>query len=471
LRVIISLLPTLRLIRLLTLGAFFWVPAAFVPGGARYSLLHAMVVPSRGADTEFADMRAAYDSLSSERKQQIEGLVVEHSTYYSRSLIGYRFTPEELTRRTATAQYLVQTHPSSGRKSLYLAAHASHVVGWPLEKGRALLRELTEHATQPHFVYVHKWRAGDLVIWDNRCTMHRATPFPDTNELRDLRRMIHRTIQKVTDDIEERFHFNTAIAAFMEFMNTVDKAAPELQVNAWFDQDRCTLSLDSSGEALFKRGYRRETGEAPLRENLAAGIVMLSGWEPGEPLLDPMCSGGTLLVEAVAIARGRAPGARRGFGFENLRIYDFNLWNRIKNEGRKSKAGSAKLEIYGSDDDPRALNDARRNLAAAGVERWVKLERADILERAAPAAAGVMIANPPYGERIGSKEELALFYPKLGDALKKRFTGWRCHFFTADLRLPKLVRLQPARRVPLYNGALECRLYEFRIVAGSNRPG
>jgi len=162
--------------------------SSFVPGGARYSLLHAMVVPSRGADTEFADMRAAYESLSDEKKKQIEGLVVEHSTFHSRSLIGYRFTEEELTRRSATPQLLVQTHPSSGRKSLYLASHASHVVGWPLEKGRALLRELTAHATQPQFVYVHKWRAGDLVIWDNRCTMHRATPFPDTDERRDLRR-------------------------------------------------------------------------------------------------------------------------------------------------------------------------------------------------------------------------------------------------------------------------------------------
>ena len=162
--------------------------SSFVPGGARYSLLHAMVVPSRGADTEFADMRAAYESLSDEKKKQIEGLVVEHSTFYSRSLTGYRFSEEELTRRSATPQLLVQTHPSSGRKALYLASHASHVVGWPLEKGRALLRELTAHATQPQFVYVHKWRAGDLVIWDNRCTMHRATPFPDTDERRDLRR-------------------------------------------------------------------------------------------------------------------------------------------------------------------------------------------------------------------------------------------------------------------------------------------
>ena len=116
------------------------------------------------------------------------------------------------------------------------------------------------------------------------------------------------------------------------------------------------------------------------------------------------------------------------------------------------------------------LGDARRNLAGAGVDRWVKLEQADVLTRAPPAPAGVMVANPPYGERIGSKEELALFYPKLGSALKKNFAGWRCHFFTADLRLPKLVRLLPSRRIPLYNGALECRLFEIRIVAGSNRP-
>jgi putative N6-adenine-specific DNA methylase len=248
---------------------------------------------------------------------------------------------------------------------------------------------------------------------------------------------------------------------------SVDRATPQVRVHAFLEAARGALYLDTSGEPLFKRGWRAGAGEAPLRENLAAGIVMLSGWKPEEPLLDPMCGGGTLLVEAAAMARGRAPGARRAFGFENLKIFDSKLWTKIKNEERTTKI--VKLEIFGSDNDPRALNDARRNLAGAGVERWVKLEQADILERAAPAAAGVMVANPPYGERIGSKEELALFYPKLGSALKKNFAGWRCHFFTADLRLPKLLRLQPARRVPLYNGALECRLYEIRIVAGSNR--
>ena len=249
----------------------------------------------------------------------------------------------------------------------------------------------------------------------------------------------------------------------------VDRANPDVRVHAFLESARGAFYLDTSGEPLFKRGWRAGAGEAPLRENLAAGIIMLSGWKPVEPLLDPMCGGGTLLVEAAAMARGRAPGANRSFGFEKLKIFDRSLLERLKKDLLQSRNAPQKLEILGSDNDPRALGDARRNIAGAGVDRWVKLEQADILERAAPAPAGVMVANPPYGERIGSKEELAEFYPKLGSVLKKNYPGWRCHFFTADLRLPKLMRLQPSRRVPLFNGALECRLFEIRIVAGSNR--
>ena len=162
------------------------------------------------------------------------------------------------------------------------------------------------------------------------------------------------------------------------------------------------------------------------------------------------------------MARGRAPGARRSFGFEKLLGFDAALWERIKAEKREP----AETRLYGSDTDPEALKAARRNLAEAGVERWVTLEQADVLERAAPAPGGVLIANPPYGERIGNLEDLARFYPRLGDALKKSFAGWRCYLFTADLRLPKLIRLAPSARTPLWNGALECRLYEFRMVSG-----
>ncbi len=248
---------------------------------------------------------------------------------------------------------------------------------------------------------------------------------------------------------------------------SVDRAQPDVRVHAFLEGTRATLYLDTSGEPLFKRGWRMGVADAPLRENLAAGIVMLSGWRPEMPLVDPMCGGGTLLVEAAAMARGRAPGAKRSFGFEKLSAFDPKAWARVR-EGER-KAPQAELRLYGSDLDPKALNAARRNLAEAGIERWVTLQRADVLELGAPAPSGVMVVNPPYGERMGSEEELALFYPKLGDALKRHFAGWDCHIFTADLRLPKLIRLQPARRIPLWNGALECRLYEFRIVAGSHR--
>jgi putative N6-adenine-specific DNA methylase len=246
----------------------------------------------------------------------------------------------------------------------------------------------------------------------------------------------------------------------------VDRAAPDVRIHVFLEETKGILYLDTSGEALFKRGWRMDIAEAPIRENLAAGIILLSGWKFDQPLLDPMCGGGTLLSEAAAMARGRAPGAKRSFGFEKLEIFDSALWEKTKNE---KQGAAAEPRLYGSDTDPEALQAARRNLGAAGVERWVKLEQSDVLERSAPANAGVLVANPPYGERIGSADELAAFYPKLGDALKKKFAGWNCFFFTADLRMAKLIRLEASRRTPLWNGSLECRLYEFRIVAGSHR--
>jgi putative N6-adenine-specific DNA methylase len=246
----------------------------------------------------------------------------------------------------------------------------------------------------------------------------------------------------------------------------VDRAAPDVRVHVFLEEKKGILYLDTSGEALFKRGWRMDIADAPMRENLAAGIIMLSGWKFGQPLLDPMCGGATLLSEAAAMARGRAPGAKRSFGFEKLTVFDSAIWNRVKSE---KTLVPVEPRLYGSDTDADALKAAGRNLGAAGVERWVKLEQADVLSRAAPEGEGVLVANPPYGERIGSPEELAAFYPKLGDALKKRFAGWRCYIFTADLRLPKLIRLQPSKRTPLWNGALECRLYEFNIVSGGNR--
>ncbi|HSB40299.1 MAG TPA: TauD/TfdA family dioxygenase [Methylomirabilota bacterium] len=175
--------------RLFALGNRLWhSDSSFKPTPAKYSLLHAHRVPSRGGNTEFADMRAAWDALDPEIQATCEGLVCEHSQLYSRQQIGFTdFTDEERARFAPVRQVLVRSHPVTGRKSLYLSSHAGGIVGWPVPEARAFLRDLVEHATQRQFVYSHRWRVGDLVMWDNRQTMHRARPFPP-DEPRDVRR-------------------------------------------------------------------------------------------------------------------------------------------------------------------------------------------------------------------------------------------------------------------------------------------
>ena len=163
--------------------------ASFVDPPGRYSLLSARIVPAQGADTEFADMRAAWDALPPAMQARLRPLMAHHSIAYSREVLGFEFSAEEAERLRGVVQPLVRTNPVTGRCALYLASHASRIEGMPLPEGRLLLRELMEHATQPAFVYRHRWRAGDLVIWDNLATMHRATPFADTQERRELRRV------------------------------------------------------------------------------------------------------------------------------------------------------------------------------------------------------------------------------------------------------------------------------------------
>src|SRR5580698_892079 len=163
--------------------------ASFRAIGAGYTLLHARIVPNRGADTQFADMRAAYDALSPSEKAEAEGLVCEHSIVFSREQIGFGdYNPGHEEHLKPVPHRLVITHPKTGRKSLYLSSHIGGIVGWPVPEARAFIRDLTEHATQPQFVYSHKWRVGDMVMWDNSTVMHRATRFRDLEEVRDLRR-------------------------------------------------------------------------------------------------------------------------------------------------------------------------------------------------------------------------------------------------------------------------------------------
>jgi alpha-ketoglutarate-dependent 2,4-dichlorophenoxyacetate dioxygenase len=176
--------------RMYSLGNRLWhTDASFQDPPGRYSMLSAKIVPPVAADTEYADMRAAYDALPSETKARLEGLRVHHSIAHSRQTLGFEFSPEEADALKGAIHPLVRTIPRSDRKSLYVASHASRIIDWPVPEGRLLLRDLIEHATQPEFVYRHSWRVGDLVIWDNRATMHRARPFDDAAYRRELRRV------------------------------------------------------------------------------------------------------------------------------------------------------------------------------------------------------------------------------------------------------------------------------------------
>ncbi len=250
---------------------------------------------------------------------------------------------------------------------------------------------------------------------------------------------------------------------------SIDTEEPSVRVHGFLTADRLTLYLDTTGEPLFKRGYRTMAGEAPLRENLAAGILRLAGWIPDEPLLDPMCGSGTFLIEAALIALRIAPGARRLFGFEKLKNFDGAKWSELRVEAKARERPRTALSIYGSDLFGDALQTARANLGAAGLQDVIALKQANVLELPAPADGGVIVINPPYGVRLGTEGKLAEFYPKLGDTLKRRFNGWRAYVLSSDLALPRLIRLAASKRTPLYNGALECRLYEFKMVAGSMR--
>lgn len=250
---------------------------------------------------------------------------------------------------------------------------------------------------------------------------------------------------------------------------SVDTHRPHIRIDAFLDATTVTLYLDTSGEPLFKRGHRIGAVEAPLRENLAAGLLRLTGWTPRTVLLDPMCGSGTIPLEAALIARQIAPGQARSFAFERLLIHDAQHWGPLRETARAHQLAEVPTPIYASDFDPAAVKIAQRTFQGAGVAIDIRLRQSDVLDLTAPAEQGIVLINPPYGVRLSQPDELDAFYPKLGDWLKQRFAGWQAYVFTGDSRVPKLIGLSPSKRIPLFNGSLECRLFEFRIVQGSMR--
>ena len=250
---------------------------------------------------------------------------------------------------------------------------------------------------------------------------------------------------------------------------SVDTQQPNIRLAAFLDESTVTFYVDTSGEPLFKRGHRIVSVQAPLRENMAAGLLKLAGWSPDQALLDPMCGGGTIPLEAALMARRIAPGISRSFSFERLLIHDAKRWGHLREVALKKQLAEVPTPIYASDQDPAAVKIAQRTFQGAGVAVDIRLRQAEALTVDAPADKGVVVINPPYGVRLSQPEDVEKFYPEIGDWLKQRFAGWRAYIFTGDARVPKLIGLTPSKRIPLFNGAIECRLYEFPIVRGSMR--
>ena len=229
-------------------------------------------------------------------------------------------------------------------------------------------------------------------------------------------------------------------------------------------KNHCILSLDSSGSSLHRRGYRPAMGIAPLKETLAAALIAMSEWNPDLPFLDPLCGSGTLPIESALIALNIAPGLyRQQFGFQTWLDFDESLWQEIRQEAEAGKLFELSEPIRGSDRDLDIIEQAEDNAINCGLAAQVEFYQQELAEIEAPADKGVIICNPPYGQRIGNTEELGALYKLLGDIFKQRFTGWTAYVLTGNKELSKKIGLRTSRRLPVYNGSLPCTLLKYEL--------
>lgn len=252
----------------------------------------------------------------------------------------------------------------------------------------------------------------------------------------------------------------------------VDRADPDVAVVVHLEGTRCSISLDASGGPLHKRGYRVKSVHAPLNETLAAGILLLAGYDGAAPFADPFCGSGTFLVEAALIATRTPPGLlrRRPFGFQRWPGYDDRSFQRLVREA-EARITLPACRIEGTDREKAAIAAAAANAAAAAMGAFIRVRPAPLHAFSAPGDGGVLATNPPYGDHSGAGEDLTALYRQLGDVLKQRCPGWKAYVLTGDPALGKQIGLRPSRRIPLFNGPLECRLLVFDLYEGSRRDG
>ena len=344
---------------------------------------------------------------------------------------------------------------------------------------RLTQRVLVQLSLTPYRNEADLYEAANAVAWEAWFTRHETFKVEVTAQHSPLKSLNFAAL-KIKDAIADRFRDRAGARP------DVDTQRPQVRIYAHLTSTDATLYIDTSGEPLFKRGWREDKGEAPLKETLAAAMLAASGWDPAAavPLYDPCCGSGTIAIEAAQLACGIAPGQFRRFGFERLQPFQGHVWDGLREEA-KAKEHAAVAPVFGSDVAFRMVDFAARNAERAGVADVVQLRGGDALQRMPPSdAPGVMMVNPPYGERIetagvagrsqGGRErpevdEGADFFAQLASHWKKNYPGWTAWILTPDMKLPQRMRLKESRRVPMWNGPIECRLFRFDMVKGSAR--
>ena len=246
---------------------------------------------------------------------------------------------------------------------------------------------------------------------------------------------------------------------------SVDLEHPDLKINVHLFKDSCTVALDSSGQSLHRRGYRQSTGPAPINEVLAAGLVKLSGWDRVTPLFDPMCGAGTILIEAAMLAKNMPAGYfREEWGLMKWKDFDAALWDSMKEE-TNAQIVAMQVKMHGSDRAERAIESARENLKFTSLYDDIMLDVKSFEDSKPPFEKGFILSNPPYDERLEIEDSL-VFYKMIGDTLKQKYAGYTAWFISSDIETIKFIGLRPSRKIPVFNGPLECRFIKFDLFAG-----
>jgi putative N6-adenine-specific DNA methylase len=342
---------------------------------------------------------------------------------------------------------------------------------------RLAQRVLVQLSHTPYRSENDLYQAASDVAWEMWFTQRQSFKVEVTAQHSPLKSLNFAGL-KIKDAVADRFRDKKG-----ERPN-VDTQWPDVRIYAHLTTDMATLYIDTSGEPLFKRGWREDKGEAPLKETLAAAMLAASGWDGATPLYDPCCGSGTIAIEAAQVACNIAPGHLRRFAFEKMLPYQEHVWKGLWEEAKAQQRAPA-APIFGSDVAFRMVDFAVRNAERAGVADAVQFRGGDALQRMPPGdVPGVMLVNPPYGERIetagvagrtqGGRERAEAedggdFFNQLAAHWKKNYAGWTAWVLTPDLKLPSRMRLKESRRVPMWNGPIECRLFKFDMVRGSAR--